>query len=616
MLSAFLSEKTQATESLVPTCKDLDQLLTDPEGFAQSHAAMLAHAHQVCAENHVLHWPFAFMEVMSQGGFDCVLGNPPWEKPKIEDVKWFATRLPEVAAAKTAAIRQKMIEALASSEDARQRDIFVDYVRAQHQAAAFSTINHLAEADGGRFPLTGVGDTNLFAYFAEQALAIKNETGNVGMVMPAGIITDDSTKLFTQAIFSKGLVRSIYHFNNTEGIFPAVASGYSFLLLTLQSAQESASMDCVFYATDPKQLEDEKRHLSYQPGDIELINPNTQTALLVRSEYDLELCRKLYHAAPVLIRDASTGSINPWQLQTMAMFHMANDSSNFVVMPTKEANTAAERGLVPLYEGKMFWQFDHRFSSLGLFGEDGTGSLFEPKPVILDFKQQASYRIVPRYWVLGHLVQERWQQKGWEQPWTIAWRDIARSTDERTIIATVLPAAYGVGHTAGLMMPKVEPQQAACLLALLNSLVIDYVERIKQSSAHASLFYLKQLPILPPEAFSPEDVEFIASRVAQLTRTADDINAVWLTEYPTYTFQEPRARLSIRAQLDAYIAKMYGLTREELAYILDPTAVMGSDHPSVTFPGLKRKETELYGEYLTQRLVLTAYDAIAAGMLK
>ena len=151
---------------------------------------------------------------------------------------------------------------------------------------------------------------------------------------------------------------------------------------------------------------------------------------------------------------------------------------------------------------------------------------------------------------------------------------------------------------------------------MLNSLVVDYVERIKQSGVHASLYYLKQLPILPPEAFKPEDVEFIAARVAQLTRTADDINAVWLTQYPTYVFQEPRARLSIRAQLDAYIAKMYGLTREELAYILDPTAVMGPDHPSVTFPGLKRKETELYGEYLTQRLVLTAYDAIVAGMLK
>lgn len=616
LLSAFLSEKTQSTESLVPTCKDLDLLLTDPEGFAQSHAAMLEHAHQVCADNHVLHWPFAFMEVMAKGGFDCVLGNPPWEKPKIEDVKWFAARLPVVANAATSAIRKKMIDALSISENKFERETFEDYVRAQHQSAAFSAINHLSAEAGGRFPLTGVGDTNLFAYCAELALTIKRDTGTIGMVLPTGILLDDASKLFTQEIFAQGQVRSIYHFNNTEGIFPAVAAGYSFLLLTLQSQQKDKAADCVFYATNPKQIEEETRHLSYEPQDIELLNPNTKTALLVRSEYDLELCRKLYRAASILIRDASSGSINPWKIQTMAMFHMANDSSNFVALPPKEADTAAERGLVPLYEGKMFWQFDHRHSSLGYFGEDGTGSLLEPKPVVLDFKQQTNYRIVPRYWIPSSLVKERWQQKGWNYPWTFAWRDIARSTDERTIIATVLPAAYGVGHTASLMMPKVEPKQAACLLALLNSLVVDYVERIKQSSAHASLFYLKQLPILPPEAFSPEDVEFIASRVAQLTRTADDINAVWLTEYPAYTFQEPRERLTIRAQLDAYIAKMYGLTREELAYILDPTAVMGSDHPSVTFPGLKRKETELYGEYLTQRLVLTAYDAIAAGMLK
>ena len=615
LLSAFLCEKTQATESLVPTCQDLDLLLTDPEGFAQSHQDMLNHAHQVCADNHVLHWPFAFMEVMAKGGFDCVLGNPPWEKPKIEDVKWFATRLPEVAAAKTAAIRQKMIEALASSEDARQRDIFVDYVRAQHQAAAFSTINHLSGDDGGRFPLTGVGDTNLFAYFAELALNARKEHGAIGMVLPAGILLDDATKRFTQEVFSAGLVYSVYHFNNTENIFPDVDGRYTFVLLSLAQADKA---DCVFYATDPKQLENEKLHLSYEPGDIELINPNTQTALLVRSEYDLELCRKLYRAAPVLVRESIDGSkvISPWRINNMRMFDMTNDSGNFVTLDKIGAENARSQGLVPLYEGKMFWQFDHRYSSLGLFGENGTGSLFEPKPVVLDFKQQTNYRIVPRYWIPSHLVQERWDQKNWKKQWTIAWRDISSATNERTVIASVLPAAVGVGNTAGLLMPQVDDKQAACLLAVLNSLVVDYIERIKQSSTHVNLYYLKQLPILPPEAFSPEDVEFIASRVAQLTRTADDINAVWLTEYPAYVFQEPRARLTIRAQLDAYIAKMYGLTREELAYILDPTAVMGPDHPSVTFPGLKRKETELYGEYLTQRLVLTAYDAIAAGMLK
>ena len=605
LLAAFLSKKTNETAALVPTTKDIDLLLTDPQNF---DSAKLQHAHKVCAENQVLHWPFEFMEVMAQGGFDCVIGNPPWEKFKVEDVKWFAPHLPQVAQAKTAAIRKKMIEELAAHGTEQERQILADYLSAQYQAAAFSTINHLSAAEGGRFPLTGVGDTNLFAYFAELALALKAASGAVGIVVPAGILLDDATKAFAQALFAQGQVSSVYHFNNTEKIFPEVDGRYSFVLLTLAPAEQA---DCVFYATDPAQLEDKKRHIHFEPGDIALINPNTQTALLVRSEYDLQLCRKLYNAAPVLIRERDAA--NPWQAQTMAMFHMSNDSNLFHELTQNEAATAAEHGLVPLYEGKSFTQFDHRFAS---FGYDAQGKLTEAANVELARKQTPAFTVTPRYWVAATEVQNCWRQKGWDKPWTLAWRDIARSTDERTLIVTVLPATYAVGHTAGLMIPQVDDQHAACLLALLNSLVVDYVERIKQAGVHASLFYLKQLPILPPEAFAPADIDFIASRVAQLTRTADDINAVWLTDYPAYSFQEPRKRLQIRAELDAYIAKMYGLTREELQYILDPAAVMGPEHPSVTFPGLKRKETELYGEYLTERLVLAAYDALSTGTLK
>lgn len=511
-LAAFLCAKTTQTAALVPTSKDLDLLLSAPDSFEQSHAAMLQHAAQVCADNRVLHWPFAFMEVMDQGGFDCVLGNPPWEKFKVEDVKFFAARLPEIAQAKTAAIRAQKIADLAASANEREREVFVDYVKELHQAAAFSTINHLSAADGGRFPLTGVGDTNLFAYFAEHALNIKQDHGSMGLVLPSGIFTDDSTKRFTQTVFADGQVRSIYHFNNTERLFPDVAGNYSFMLVTLRHSLSGKPADCVFYATDPKQLEDEKRHISYEPGDIALINPNTQTALLVRSEYDLELCRKLYHAAPILVKDgaAKQSDLNPWQVQNMRMLDMANDSANFEVLIKQPRAEAELKGLVPLYEGKTFSQYDHRYASVGYVGQDSDGALLAPKPVSLDVKQNKAFSILPRYWVKAQLVQERWQQNGWDRPWTLAWRDIARSTDERTIIATVLPAAYGVGHTAGLMMPKVDDKQAACLLALLNSLVVDFVERLKQSSAHASLFYLKQLPILPPEAFKPEDVEFIA----------------------------------------------------------------------------------------------------------
>ena len=552
------------------------------------------------------------MEVMAQGGFDCVIGNPPWEKFKVEDVKWFAPRLPQVAQAKTAAIRKKMIEELAAHGTEQERQILSDYLSAQYQAAAFSTINHLSADEGGRFPLTGVGDTNLFAYFAELALALKAASGAVGIVVPAGILLDDATKAFAQALFARGQVSSVYHFNNTEGLFPSVAGNYSFMLLTIRDMGTNEQADCVFYATRAEQLEDKKRHIHFEPGDIALINPNTQTALLVRSEYDLQLCRKLYRTAPVLVREGAATS-NPWQVQSMAMFHMSNDSNLFHELSQSEAATAAEHGLAPLYEGKLFWQFDHRFAS---FGYDAQGNLSEAAAVDLSPKQSRTFTIVPRYWIGAADIQNRWQQKGWDKPWTLAWRKIARSTDERTLIVSVLPATIGAGDSVTMLMPAVEDKQAVCLLALLNSLVVDFILRLKQASANVNVFYLKQLPILPPEAFAPADIDFIASRVAQLTRTADDINAVWLTDYPAYTFQESRKRLQIRAELDAYIAKMYGLTREELQYILDPATVMGPEHPAVTFPGLKRKETELYGEYLTERLVLAAYDALIAGTLK
>lgn len=628
LLAAFLSEKTQATQHLVPTTKDLDLLLTDPEDYAQSHQDILDHAAKVCAENNVMHWPFAFMEVMDQGGFDCVLGNPPWEQPEIEDKKWFAQRCPEIANASTGAKRLQMIAMLAAgqlfvsslvnqssnlNQDEQsnfEQKLFAEYVRDTFAAQMATSFLHISSDDGGRFPLTAFGRTNLFAYFAEHALNIKGDLGAVGMVVPTGIVLDDATKRFTQEIFSRGLVSSVYHFNNTENIFPDVDGRYSFVLLTLG---KSDRVDCVFYATNPAQLEDEKRHLCFEPSDVELINPNTRTLLLVRSEYDLELCRRLYQVAPVLIKEGNKGK-NYWHIKTLQMFNMTTASDLFVSLNQEQAACALEQGLVPLYEGKLFWQFDHRFAS---FCYSEQGDLLDVQDVDLVQKQDRALMIVPRYWVRREHASVRLAEKGWTKSWVLASRNLARATDARTFVVSVLPSNYALGHSATVILPDVNSDEiAACLFAAFNSLVVDYILRIKQSGANVSMFFVKQLPILPPEAFKPEDVEFIASRVAMLTRTADDINAVWLTEYPAYTFQEPHERLKIRAELDAYIAKMYGLTREELRYILDPSDVMGPDHPSVTFPGLKKKETELYGEYLTQRLVLEAYDKLVSGVLK
>lgn len=308
------------------------------------------------------------------------------------------------------------------------------------------------------------------------------------------------------------------------------------------------------------------------------------------------------HKAPILIRDDDPVHGNPWQLQMMQMFNMATDSSLF--HDKKDADS-----LVQLYEGKQFNQFDHRWKTLD-------ANLNNFRNTTQQEKECSEFFIQPRYWIDSTEVQKKLANRNWKQSWMIARRDIARATDVRTLIASVLPSNIGVGDTSPLLLPECTSTLAACLLSVINSLVVDFIVRLKLSSSHVKLFFIKQLPILPPEAFAEQDVKFICDRVAQLTRTADDINAVWLTDYPSYTFQKPEEPLRLRAELDAYIARMYGLNREEIRYILDPSEVMGADHPSVTFPGLKRNQISEFGEYLTQRLVLEAFDELEAGTLK
>ena len=123
--------------------------------------------------------------------------------------------------------------------------------------------------------------------------------------------------------------------------------------------------------------------------------------------------------------------------------------------------------------------------------------------------------------------------------------------------------------------------------------------------------YVKQFPVLPPEAYSPADVDYISSRVLELSYTSESMRP-WAEDMGYKGDPSPwdsDRRSILRAELDARIARLYGLTREELAYILDPTSFFGADCPTQTFPGLRRKEEKLYGEYRTRRLVLEAWDA-------
>ena len=202
--------------------------------------------------------------------------------------------------------------------------------------------------------------------------------------------------------------------------------------------------------------------------------------------------------------------------------------------------------------------------------------------------------------------------RDWNRGWLLGWRDITNATNERTVIAGVVPRV-GCGHKLLLMFPNVEDVQVtACLLADQNSLVHDYVARQKIGGTDLSYHVKKQITNLPPDAYTPADLDFIVPRVLELTYTAEELRP-WAEDlgYTGDPFPwNPDRRRQLRAELDAWYARLYGLTRDELRYILDPADIEGEDYPSETFRVLKKKEMKTFGEYLTRRLVLEAWDRL------
>jgi hypothetical protein len=600
-VAAFVLPKTAETEARVPTSQDLWLVLTDGSprpGIADS-------AHEAAQAAQAFHWWLAFPQVKAKGGFDVLLGNPPWERIKLQEEEFFATRSPLVAEAQHKAERGRRIVLLAEGmllhtlypeveaaqglvpPNAAEQALYAEFLAARRTAEAVSLFAH----DAGRYPLTGVGDVNTYALFAETFSQLAQEHGRAGFIVPTGIATDDSTKAFFEEISQNGRLTTLLAFENEEFIFPAVHHSFRFCMLTLGRADAA---EFVFFARQPAQVHDSRRRFTLTPDEFRLINPNTRTCPVFRSERDAALTKKLYRTASVLAAEGPP-EVNPWGIRFMRQLDMANDSGLFHDTP------AASR--LPLYEAKMIHQFDHRWAT---YSADGS------RDVSLAQKQDPAFSVTSRYWVEAAEVEARLQDLSWKSEWLIGWRRNCRSTDERTCIANVLPPA-AVGDSLFLMLPGAERVSLqAALLSNLNSLVFDFVSRQKVGGVNFSFYFMKQLPVLPPDRYTDADLAFIVPRVLELTYTAHDLKP-WAEDLgydgPPFPWNQER-RAQLRAELDAYYACLYGLTRDELRYILDPADVMGADYPSETFRVLKNSEMREFGEYRTRRLVLAAWDRL------
>ena len=357
------------------------------------------------------HWFIEFPEIMERdGGFDAVIGNPPWERIKLSEQEFFAARSPMIAAAPNKAERQKLIDALeaANPESADDR-LWREFVFAKRTAEAASEFAR----SSGRYPLAGRGDVNTYALFAELFSRLAKPTGRAGVIVPTGIATDATTAPFFAALVESKRLAALYSFENEEMIFAGVHHSFKFALLTIGMA-ENDELEFAFFLRQVTFLANPERRFSLASDEIARLNPNTRTAPVFRSRADAELTAKLYARAPVLIEERSHengGNINPWGITFQTMFHMSNDSGFFRTPAQMEGDgwrrdgmdwvleaTAAVERRVPLYEAKMIHHFDHRWATYGA-GAGASDDEEGARDCTLAEKQNPDFESSPRYWV-------------------------------------------------------------------------------------------------------------------------------------------------------------------------------------------------------------------------
>ena len=351
------------------------------------------------------------------------------------------------------------------------------------------------------------------------------------------------------------------------------------------------------------------------PQDINLINPNSGTLPIFYSEKDAELAKAIYLRLPVLIRE-NVPDGNPWGISFLTLFHMATDSEWFRTSSQLEElgfrlqdrwYIGPDGRYVPLFDAKMAQQYNHRAAQLCLSGHQFRKIGQETST--LAQLQNPYFYATPAYWVPEQEVRMRLQD--WNRDWLLGFKDVTGVTSTRLASFAIIPCA-GVGHPYPLVLIRGNAQLHAILLSVLNSLVIEYMLRLKMQGLHLTYFLLKQLPVPALQQFENRtewDVaktvrEWLLPRVLELTYTAWDLEP-FATDCgytgPPFCWDEER-RFLLCCELDAAYFHLYGLRRDDMDYILE------------IFPSVKRKDEQAHGEYRTKRVILNIYDTMQQAM--
>ncbi len=509
---------------------------------AQRFAEIFERATALIAEQSFLNWQVAFPGVWSAweakgltGGFDAIIGNPPWDRMKLQQVEWFAARRPEIALAQRASDRDRMIKALEKAGD----PLHQDYTKANARAEA--AVRMAREC--GDYPLLSGGDVNIYSLFVERAMTLVKPTGMVGLLTPSGIASDKTAAPFFKQVATGGRLKALYDFENRRTrfnappFFPDVDSRFKFCAIIASPSPVKTNTLCAFFLQDVSELQDPERCFPLSAEDFASVNPNTGTAPIFRTRRDAALTTAIYARLPVLVNRASGTEVKAWPVKYATMFHMTNDSNLFRTRHELEEKEGAypvggnhfrskTGDWVPLYEGKMMQAYDHRAANV-VVNPENQHRPAQPQPATPAQHKSPDWLPDPQFWVKASDV-----PSAAKHDWSISYKMITAPTNARTLIGAILPKS-GVGNSLGMMIPddSREPlaDHATTILANLNSLPFDFVTRQKIQGQNINWYIVEQLPVVPIDRYGTTKFgkktagQIIRDSVLELTYTAHDM---------------------------------------------------------------------------------------------
>ncbi len=484
---------------------------------------------------HPFHWGYEFDEVMNtRGGFDAIITNPPWEifKP---NGKEFFEEFSDLVTKKKMTIKDFEKEQAKLLNDLDVRKAWLAYLSSYPHVSGFYRSagqykNQISVVNGKK---AGT-DINLYKLFAEQCFNLLRQGGHCGIVIPSGVYTDLGTKQLREMLFGQTEVTGLFCFENRKAIFEGVDSRFKFVVLSFEKGGKTENFPASFMRHDVAELEcfPQEGGINISVDLVRRLSPDSLSVPEFKNETDINIAEKMLKFP--LLGESVEGA---WNLKLSAEFHMTNDSHLF--------KTALYKDCLPLYEGKMLHQFDHKWD----------------QPRYWIDEKQARKTLLGHEADLGQILDY--------QKYRLAYRSIASSTNERSIVCTVIPKHVFAGHSLNISKEGPTAAQMLFITAVFNSFVFDYCLRQKVS-VNLTLFYIYQSSI-PRLTESDAAFKPIVERAARLICMApefDDLAKEAGLKSHKDGATDPEQRGKLRAELDGLIAHLYGLTEEEFAHVL------------------------------------------------